>query len=328
MDHYTLKKLVKAMRSMEQMSSAPSTLGLIFDNDTLSSVLYKSDMGYCSFGGSDGEAYIVDYRQFMKMIDYLDLLAARKHVGDYHIDFRDGDKFVRLEIKNSEKIELEWWDNGERLDVRHADIFSVEDTNPELKYYISGGFFDFSGSGYWGHKKMVGGEKFKLQLNHSFVEIFEEGFEITKISDGGVYFFTADLEIFLLSELVSDSTGSDRFIQEVSSIQAHKKMSCSSGDSVGYIIESLKELSNLSGGSVNILGKDDCLELNITNPIHARKRLKIKSSPELYGSVGRCVVNTLHRFRGSFDTVLGDDVHILFSGPEFGLIFSMSKELA
>ena len=112
------KKMVEVVKVMDKYIVGTNNIGLMFENNELTGMLYNNELGFCSFGASDatgedkssGELIFVDTKVFLdKVSNYLDIFSSKKTVKEEYVDFRSKGKYVRMMIQDRGSVELEFW---------------------------------------------------------------------------------------------------------------------------------------------------------------------------------------------------------------------------
>ena len=325
------KQMLEIVKALERLIIGAGTLGLLFEHNRLEGVIYKNELGYCSFGVSDGDSYVVDTKDFFQLCSYLDVLEARKEFKDKVIELKQGDKTSVIGILGTEKdmqLSASILKKGNRIELNKGDVFSLGDN---LEYYLLGDqfYFDSLGTDLFGRRKLQQNTNYNLKLTPAFVRVFEHGsFEKIKIGDQGCYFFNDDFEVFLYSGVEGyEETLSKRFECNANKLKSSITLCVDDEIWVKNFIIALHEMRSVGADLIRLNNTSEGMELSTHIRIGLKRRLHPRfRGHKLDGYIRGITIDVLYKLREHINQFMTDNHATYFCGPEMDVLCQLTDE--
>lgn len=318
MDKENLNRMIDVIKVMESNSIWPGNIGLIFERQSLEGIVYRNELGYCSFGNTDGNAIFVNVKEFEAINSYIDILRSKKQVKEDHIEFRIDDKTTSIGRVGSEEIAMQPWATGKKIDINPSEIFNG---GSDLNYKLLGNKFCFSSAEFFGIVDLSKDSGLRVKLSTSFVKVFEFGWVGVRLVDQGVIFTKDDLEVLLLSGVEGTEEALEaKYEREVKKIKDKSSFVIDNRENFKTLLEAAIEMRKIGADLINIYIEDGKVTLRSSLGVTLRRQLDIGYTGKFSGSLLGSYLDTMWKLKDRLTGMCVDDVMVLFEGTGVNMI--------
>jgi hypothetical protein len=319
MEREALNKMLDAITILESISIFAGKVGLVFERNTMTGIIFSCERGYCSFGETDGKTLPVEVKGFLDLCRFMNILEAKKTVKGTFIEFRWMGRSCVLSWAGDEEINLPPWGSGNRLELGNDEIF-----NPGAnldRYYLMGQKFCFASAESFGVLNLQRNPGMQAELYSPFIKMFEIGWDVVEVVDKDVIFIQDDLKVLLRSGLEENEEDlEEKFERQVNLIKSKCSFCIEDPEAFKQLLDAMVEMRVIGAQMVGFQVKNNKLFLQAVASVGLRRVLMIPFTGTAAGSISGSVINLVRKRKNQLKRFYVNDKMALFEGEKVNVI--------